>query len=136
MKSITRAVVEKEFFSSNDKPTHFGLRLISNKTYYDYPHRSLSGLPTLKDVERVIKGEWGQYLPSLRTKKDVLEWFAHNWGHYDGNMIGDVKNAKLTRNLSVSGRRVGHERIGLRQKLSVILEDHVHESESGLVWIA
>lgn len=52
--SLTPDVIDSLFFSY--KPEWKGLTLYNHLTYYDYPHRTLTGLPTMEDVHRVTQG--------------------------------------------------------------------------------
>jgi len=54
MSKITPNVIQKLFM---DKKKGFqDLALYNRLSYYDYPHRTLSGLPTDRDVQRVVAG--------------------------------------------------------------------------------
>jgi 3-hydroxyisobutyryl-CoA hydrolase len=51
---LTPSVIDEKFFGK--KPDTPDLKLYNKFTYYDYPHRTLSGLPTDRDIRRVVAG--------------------------------------------------------------------------------
>lgn len=61
LSSLSRGVIEKLFFER--KPSLAPLSLFNTLSYYDYPHRTLSGLPTDRDIKRVVAGN--HYLNSF-----------------------------------------------------------------------
>ena len=54
------------------------LEFLNSYTYYNYPHRTLSGLPTDRDVELVISGNArrGAQTACLMRKQDVLNVYV------------------------------------------------------------
>jgi 3-hydroxyisobutyryl-CoA hydrolase len=52
--SLTNDILEGMFFNKNDNLQELDLH--NKLTYYDYPHRTLSGLPTDKDINRIVRG--------------------------------------------------------------------------------
>jgi 3-hydroxyisobutyryl-CoA hydrolase len=52
---LTPQIMEQLFFCK--KSDLKDLELSNKLTYYDYPHRTLSGLPTDRDVKRVVAGK-------------------------------------------------------------------------------
>ena len=52
--SLTKEIVEGIYFTKKDSRKE--LNLYNKLTYYDYPHRTLSGLPTDRDLNRIVRG--------------------------------------------------------------------------------
>ncbi|KAI8619896.1 ClpP/crotonase-like domain-containing protein [Chytriomyces sp. MP71] len=102
------------------------LDFLTPLTYFEYPHHTLSGLPTDRDVESVISGRFrrgsGQSI-TLTKKQDVVNTFLSRWGGYDPGLVG-TDAAKLPR---VSNIDHGHGKgkKGLREKVVSILERRV-----------
>ena len=134
MSLLTPGVVDAKFFEKS--PSQKDLELYNRFSYYDYPHRTLSGLPTDKDVRRVLMGEGRRHVVSLQphTKREVKEWFGQNWGRYDSGIVGDADSAQLPTRLALDGG-YGRGKVGLMEKVSAILENHTKETSSGLKWI-
>ncbi len=134
MSLITPAVVDLKFFEK--KVNMKDLELYNRISYYDYPHRTLSGLPTDKDVQRVLMGEGRRHVTSLQphTKREVKEWIGQNWGRYDSGIVGDSNSSQLPTRLALDGG-YGRGKVGLMEKVEAILERHTKETENGLKWI-
>jgi 3-hydroxyisobutyryl-CoA hydrolase len=134
MSLITPAVVDLKFFEK--KVNMKDLELYNRISYYDYPHRTLSGLPTDKDVQRVLMGEGRRHVTSLHphTKREVKEWIGQNWGRYDSGIVGDSNSSQLPTRLALDGG-YGRGKVGLMEKVEAILERHTKETENGLKWI-
>lgn len=135
MSLLTPSVVDAKFFSKPKKLKN--LELNNRFSYYDYPHRTLSGLPTDKDIFRVLQGEGRRSLQSIQptTKREVKEWVAQNWGRYDSGIIGDSESTQLPTRLALDGG-YGRGKVGLMEKVEAILERHTKETENGLKWIS
>ncbi|KAJ1566439.1 hypothetical protein HK096_001440, partial [Nowakowskiella sp. JEL0078] len=101
------------------------------QTFYDYPHRPLSSLPTELDIHRVLLGRAhrSNYQVNLKSKKEVLEWFLLNWGGYDAAMIGASQ-----RRISIAGG-FGRGKTGLKEKIETILEQRCVEEGGRLKWV-
>ncbi|KAJ3335871.1 hypothetical protein HDU91_001993, partial [Kappamyces sp. JEL0680] len=111
---ITPAVVDNLFFAKKqDLPD---LELYNRVSYYDYPHRTLSGLPTDRDVRRVVAGEGRRDAATMQpqTKREVKEWISQNWGRYDSGIIGAV-GSNLPRLNALDGG-YGRGKVGLVEK--------------------
>ena len=52
---LTGPLLEKLFFEPNEETNK--IKFYSRASYYDYPHRTLSGLPTDRDIKRVVDGD-------------------------------------------------------------------------------
>jgi 3-hydroxyisobutyryl-CoA hydrolase len=130
IQSILKSDIETKYFL----PTGPKLELLNRLSYYDYPHRTLSGLPTDRDVKRVVNGEGrrGAVTMKPRTRKEVLDWILQNWGRYDTGVIGYSDQNMPTRNTLDGG--YGRGKIGLLEKVQAILELHTVETDSGLNW--
>ncbi|KAJ3057558.1 hypothetical protein HK097_000024 [Rhizophlyctis rosea] len=73
------------------------LGLWDGRTYMDYPHRTVAGLPREEDVRVVVAGKnecaWeansaGSF---AMTSEEVLNWFAQNWGAFlDSSTLGPL----------------------------------------------
>lgn len=75
--ALNSAELEEKYLK---KPVQFQNSLVfsNEQTYYDYPHRTLTGLPNTQDVKRVIEGsaQRGRYSDPCATKQEVKDWFA------------------------------------------------------------
>lgn len=129
LSTITPAFVETNFFSEKAGPK---LKLLNRLSYYDYPHRTLSGLPTDRDVRRVINGDGkrGQVCIKPDSKAQVLKWMEQNWGRYDSSVIGE-KDLPRKNNLTGGYSR---RKIGMLEKVQEVLNRHVVEEKTGLKW--
>jgi 3-hydroxyisobutyryl-CoA hydrolase len=129
MGKITPQFIEDHYFTP---PKNSKLKLLNRLSYFDYPHRTLSGLPTDRDVRRVVNGEGrrGTTITKPQTKKEVLEWIQQNWGRYDSGVIGEFNIP--TKNTLDGG--YGRGKVGLLEKVQAILERHCTETSSGLQW--
>lgn len=142
--------------STADSPKQ-ELELMNQFTYYDYPHRPLSNLPTDRDVKRVVEGKCecenylvlcdlksnpnshaylgtgmrGRVITVPTSKKDVLDWLLTNWGGYDSGVIGQNEPP---RSITIEGG-FGRGKFGLKEKVECILDRHVQENASSLRWI-
>ncbi|KAI8836552.1 ClpP/crotonase-like domain-containing protein [Chytriomyces cf. hyalinus JEL632] len=99
------------------------LEFTSDLTFFEYPHRTMSGLPTDRDVEAVISGKYrrgsGQSI-TLTKKQDVVNTFLSRWGGYDPGLIGtDVSKLPRTSNIDYGH---GKGKKGLREKVSTLLD--------------
>ncbi|TPX61970.1 hypothetical protein SpCBS45565_g07134 [Spizellomyces sp. 'palustris'] len=103
------------------------LRFLTSLTYHDYPHRTLSGLPSVHDIHRVVIGEGrrGQSLAAPQTKEDVVEWLEQNWGAYDSGVIGSERQM-LPQIVTIEGG-FGRGKAGLREKVLSVLDRYVEE---------
>ncbi|KAJ3391797.1 hypothetical protein HDU84_005359 [Entophlyctis sp. JEL0112] len=98
------------------------LTLTSQTTYFEYPHRTLSGLPTDRDVKAAIAGKLRRGLQGavLTRPQDVVEAFEAHWGAVDTG-LGGTDPSRLPRALHVAGGR-GKGKKGLREKIVSVLE--------------
>ncbi|KAJ3279548.1 hypothetical protein HK104_001377 [Borealophlyctis nickersoniae] len=129
MDKLTPDIIERMFFKP---PLGFpSLQLISPYTYFEYPHRTMSGLPTISDVSRVVRGR-GRRTKTVepRTKDEVVEWFENNWGAPDSGMIG-LESGMPPIMITIAGG-LGRGKTGLREKVVSILDRYVEETENGL----
>jgi 3-hydroxyisobutyryl-CoA hydrolase len=129
MSQIKQGDLEQRYFTPKKEDR---LKLLNRLSYYEYPHRTLSGLPTDRDVKRVINGEGRRGTKMIKplTKKEVVEWIEQNWGRYDAGVIGEF-NIPTTNTLDGG---YGRGKVGLLEKVQAILERHCTESASGLQW--
>lgn len=127
---LTRPLINSMFFESKNKAK---LGLLNKLSYFDYPHRTLSGLPTDKDIKRVVQGtaKRGQTSTALSTKLECLNWVQQNWGRYDSGVIGSTS---IPRQNTLDGGS-GRSKVSLVEKTSALLDRHVQETPKGLVWI-
>ncbi|KAJ3007643.1 UNVERIFIED_CONTAM: hypothetical protein HDU68_003415 [Siphonaria sp. JEL0065] len=84
LKNINADEIEARFFAPleavkssqaiNSSLPKQKLDFLKDLTYYEYPHRTLSGLPTDRDVENVISGKYrrGQQMMNLTKNQDVV----------------------------------------------------------------
>ncbi|KAI9332651.1 ClpP/crotonase-like domain-containing protein [Obelidium mucronatum] len=87
------------------------LSLANSLTYFDYPHRTLSGLPTDRDVQRVLN--------ISKSRAEALDMIVRNWGTYANEMIGhESKYLPKVPSLSEGNRT---PKIGLVEKVESIL---------------
>jgi 3-hydroxyisobutyryl-CoA hydrolase len=129
MAQLDQNEIEQRYFTPKPDTK---LKLLNRLSYYDYPHRTLSGLPTDRDVKRVVNGEGRRGTTMIRphTKKEVAEWLEQNWGRYDTGVIGELNIP--TKNTLDGG--YGRGKVGLLEKVQSILERHCTETPSGLQW--
>ncbi|KAI8910779.1 ClpP/crotonase-like domain-containing protein [Gorgonomyces haynaldii] len=128
---LTPNVIESMYFEP--KETDPKLTLFNRLTYYDYPHRTLSGLPTDKDIRRVVEGTARRgftQIPPL-TKKEALDWVRQNWGRFDSGVVGEV-NTPLK--ITLDGGS-GRGKVSLVEKTTSLLNRHTKETPQGLVWV-
>jgi 3-hydroxyisobutyryl-CoA hydrolase len=52
--TINDTALENKYFGISE--IHNSLKLYNRLSYYDYPHRTLSGLPTDHDIKRIVEG--------------------------------------------------------------------------------
>ncbi|KAJ3176456.1 hypothetical protein HK101_010444 [Irineochytrium annulatum] len=100
-----------------------GLHFLKDATFREYPHRTLSGLPTDRDVEKVKKGEIrrGSTVAPPSDKEEVVQIFLHNWGGYDRMLQGPIDAAwKLPDTITIENG-FGRGKTGLREKVESIL---------------
>lgn len=126
---LKKSVVSKLFFAYDEK--HPSLELLSKLTYYDYPHRTLSSLPTSTDIQRIIAGTQKRTnkSPELKTKREVLEWTLMNWGGYDKVMMSD---STPPIRMSIEGGQ-SRGKVGLAERVESLLEN-CEETAEGLRW--
>ncbi|KAI8803654.1 ClpP/crotonase-like domain-containing protein [Cladochytrium replicatum] len=135
MSKLTPEVIDALYFS-NEVPGESGytphrLELGRAWSYFDYPHRPLSGLPTELDVYRAVQGrarKLGSAEP--KTKQEVLEFFLLNWGGYDASMMGPYN---LRPRITIEGG-FGRGKVGLVEKVTTILESRCDEQQGKLSW--
>ncbi|KAL5031832.1 hypothetical protein BDV3_000496 [Batrachochytrium dendrobatidis] len=129
MNEISASMVEKKYFAADQGKQ---LELFTNSTYYDYPHRSLSGLPTDRDIRRVVYGDISNVNKSgsLKTKSDILQWFMQNWGKYDSLAMSE-HTPPLKLDL---GGGLGRGKVGLKAKVESVLETHTEQQANHLEW--
>ncbi|ORY42531.1 ClpP/crotonase [Rhizoclosmatium globosum] len=132
LSSITTDEIESRFFAPlpsvkfphaiNSSLPSQQLNFVKNLTFFEYPHRALSGLPTDRDVENVIAGRHrrGQQMMSLSKNQDVVNTFTSKWGGYDNTLIGSDAQ-RLPRNAVIDNGR-GKGKKGLKEKVLSILE--------------
>ena len=128
LETITKQDVDTKYFKQNDVQ----LNLLNRLSYYDYPHRTLSGLPTDRDLLRVVQGEGRRTTVTAKplTRKDALDWVLRNWGRYDSGAIGELS---IPKKLTLDGG-FGRGKAGLSEKVEVMLEEHTEVTEHGLEW--
>ncbi|KAJ3035376.1 hypothetical protein HDV00_004020 [Rhizophlyctis rosea] len=126
MGAMTPEVVNKFFFTIPAGERR-ELKLLNNTTYYNYPHRTLSGLPTYNDISRVVygQGQIKRHAPP-KTKAELLEWFETYWGGYDETVL----NGRTENNID---HGYGRGKTGLREKVITLMDKYVEETELGLV---
>ncbi|KAI8925379.1 ClpP/crotonase-like domain-containing protein [Entophlyctis helioformis] len=126
---ISAGQIEKEYFGADGRE----LQLLNRLSYYDYPHRTLSGLPTDRDVRRVVFGDGRRGVQTKRpaSRAEVLEWIWRSWGRYDTGVMGELNIP--TKNTLDGG--FGRGKVGLREKVAAVLERHTTETAGRLEWV-
>ncbi|KAJ3040727.1 hypothetical protein HDV00_010483 [Rhizophlyctis rosea] len=78
--ALSDAEVRETFFDGAVEDESV-LELLEDRTFMDYLHRTVTGLPREEDVKNVVTGEVtaGSF---AMTTEEVLEWFAENWGGF------------------------------------------------------
>jgi 3-hydroxyisobutyryl-CoA hydrolase len=129
MESLKPGVISKLFF---EPVREAQLTLLNRFSYYDYPHRTLSSLPTDRDIKRVVEGtaQRGRATIAPATKRECINWVSRNWGRYDSGMMGD---RNVPRQNTLDGG-MGRGKVSLVEKTSYILNRHVTETPNGLTW--
>ncbi|KAJ3400732.1 hypothetical protein HDU80_006645 [Chytriomyces hyalinus] len=94
------------------------LNLHNDLSYFEYPHRTLSGLPTDRDVSRVLKSVKGDRSKALDQLSFVF-MFMQEWGGYNKGMMGTDHNS-LPKVSPIRGGN-GRGKIGLVEKVESIL---------------
>lgn len=131
MDKITPKLVQAAFF--NLQPGFVDLKLTNSSSYLAYPHHTLSGLPTGRDVRRILSGGpvRGKFTPPPKTKAELMEWILLNWGGYDREAI-TYGNTKV-RDSTIKGGSF-QAKVGLKEKCISIMDLHVVETSDGLCW--
>ncbi|KAL2917801.1 3-hydroxyisobutyryl-CoA hydrolase [Polyrhizophydium stewartii] len=126
--SITPGSLETRYFNSEGRD----IQLYSDLSYYDYPHRTLSGLPTDRDIRRVVFGDVGRGKNILRatSRQEVLDFFARHWGSFDSGAISKINPPSK---LALDGGK-GRSKVGLREKVMAVLETRTVEAGGVLQW--
>ncbi|KAI8621029.1 ClpP/crotonase-like domain-containing protein [Chytriomyces sp. MP71] len=120
MSALTQDQIEERFFAKRDMLPE-SLRLIAPRlefhnslTYFEYPHRTLSGLPTDRDVAHVLQEVGGK-------KDKALELFVREWGGYDAKLVGEERDVNvLPHTVQILGGN-GRGKFGLVEKVEAIL---------------
>ncbi|KAJ3102697.1 hypothetical protein HK100_004322 [Physocladia obscura] len=103
------------------------LDFVKPTTFFEYPHRTMSGFPTARDVERVISGTYrrGQHAMTLTRGADVVTTFLAKWGAVDPGLAGPDPG-RLPKMVNIDfGRGVGKK--GLKERVLSILEQREHQ---------
>ncbi|KAJ3342527.1 hypothetical protein HDU93_001913 [Gonapodya sp. JEL0774] len=58
------------------------VELKNDRTYFEYPHRFVTGFPKEDDVENVVKGYVKGLSDYAPTKAEVVDWFLKHWGAF------------------------------------------------------
>lgn len=95
-------------------------------TYFEYPHRTLSCLPTNADIQRIVEGthKRGQNSQPPSSKREVLEYILQNWGKFDSAMMGEL-NVPLK--CSIEGG-LARGKVSLAEKVESLLDDYQEET--------
>ncbi|KAJ3210465.1 hypothetical protein HDU67_005274 [Dinochytrium kinnereticum] len=113
--------------SNNSRVPKSSLEFINDGTYYQYPHKTLSGLPTDRDIENVIQGfvRRGSRNVELTKNEDVVNTFVHHWGGYDRSLQGSISSIdKLPWNITIENG-FGRAKAGLKEKIESYLTRRV-----------
>ncbi|KAJ3348699.1 hypothetical protein HDU83_001102 [Entophlyctis luteolus] len=120
MNELTPSDVEARFFTRREKLTG-NLSLIvprlefaNDRSYFEYPHKTLSGLPTDRDVLGMLKKFGG-------NSERVMEFFDRNWGAYATGLVGKENRSSRLPATSFLGDGSGRSRPGLTEKVLSIL---------------
>jgi 3-hydroxyisobutyryl-CoA hydrolase len=113
MDSLKESELEKRFFSQQGR-----LRFYNNVKFMDYPHRTLSGLPSENDILRIMAGKARRRVTTdaLTSHDEVLRYLARHWGSYDRGIL--LENST---EVSIDGG-IGRGKNGLFEKSRDILE--------------
>ena len=130
--SLSNEMIDAMFF--NKKKDDVPLELDNNLTFNDYPHRTLSGLPTDRDIKRVLAGEadLSKVCEQPRNRQQVFDWIQRNWGNIDKKVMG--VEGKITPRASISGNTVTGK-VGLVEKVAAILDNNTRLTANGIKWI-
>lgn len=120
-----------------EKGSKEALDLGSKITYWDYPHKSLSGLPTRQDLRRVISGK-AQRLRTMNgmiSIEETVGWLENNWGSIDSSVMFIQGTSKQMFPITIQGG-FGRGKIGLKEKTRATLEAFTKVGDDGyLEWI-
>ncbi|KAJ3157862.1 hypothetical protein HDU89_000241 [Geranomyces variabilis] len=140
MSVLTPSVIDTYFLpapKAHDAPKNSNsparqLAFLNVLTYWDYPHRPMSGLPTIQDIKRVVegKGRRGTTTAAQETKEDVVLWFEQNWGGYDSSVIGSKDLYLPNTHVTIEGG-FGRGKVGLREKVLSVLDRYTEEQTTG-----
>lgn len=93
--------LEQDYFGS-DKALE--LDLVDDKSYMEYPHHCLSGLPTVQDVRSVFEGSAQRGATyDINSPEDIVQFFLNEWGAFDSTLIGSVKHGFRTAEIAIKG---------------------------------
>ncbi|RKO88576.1 ClpP/crotonase-like domain-containing protein [Blyttiomyces helicus] len=74
-------------------PEGSGLVLHNDRTFEQYVHRTVTGLPAEEDIRRVVGGEIAGSGNFALTADEVVDWFLSNWGAFlDPTTLGYTSN--------------------------------------------
>ncbi|KAJ3140446.1 hypothetical protein HK101_003479 [Irineochytrium annulatum] len=101
---------------------HEPLELMTDATFHQYPHKTLSGWPTGRDVENVINGYGRRGVTGKRMSAgEALHFITTHWGAYDRRLAGEIgKSEILPRDISIENG-FSRGKVGLREKVESYL---------------
>ncbi|KAJ3415550.1 hypothetical protein HDV05_004601 [Chytridiales sp. JEL 0842] len=98
--SIPRQLIQDAYFTpQTPKPSTRGpnarllksaLEFLNDRTYFEYPHRTLSSFPREQDIKRVIEGKMRRGTTNAKPTKDehIVDLFIQQWVSHDKDLMG------------------------------------------------
>ncbi|KAI9012215.1 ClpP/crotonase-like domain-containing protein [Hyaloraphidium curvatum] len=145
--TITDKYVEQTYFTPAGKPRRYTeLKLRTERTYFEYPHRFVCALPRERDVEAVVKGDFKDAPEYAFRKEEVVDWFLLNWGTPPTENPyfnrADRKSMERARDVLLATRRpfgdrvpegFGRGKVGLRERVEAVIEERCSVDADGLL---
>ncbi|KAJ3203189.1 hypothetical protein HDU82_006771 [Entophlyctis luteolus] len=120
MDSLKQSEIEKRFFTLREKfPESLSLitprlEFGNDRSFFEYPHKTLSGLPTDRDVLGILTKFGG-------NSERVVEFFNRSWGTYAAGLLGKENRSARLPATSFLSEGSGRTRPGLTEKVLSIL---------------
>ncbi len=145
--TLTDRYIKEQFFADKSdlakrKKEYGEVDFENDRTYLEYPHRFVTGLPSEDDVKAVVGGYFANAPDYSLTRPEILEWFTQNWGrfpNFPGGEVGtglpfyradgDLKRALLG---DFTGGIV--KKHGLLEKVEWILDRFTEEKGEVVTW--
>eukprot|EP00842_Homolaphlyctis_polyrhiza_P003129 jgi/Hompol1/3817/HPOL_003363-RA len=121
--------------------------LMHDKTFSQHLHRTVTELPTVDDVRKIVTGEHPPSGNFALTKEEVINWFDNNWStmmHHDLTPVNNIKPESGGNKYLVEGerdpfelesRKRARQRWALEERVGHIIDRHCVPDKAGyLKW--